>query len=86
MYAAEVFLTTEWYAADAPRLAAHDPRHRMMVVMANHAASVGTYAAVGWSAAWAPDSELLAQAAGTEEALVVVTRGPESWRAAVTAL
>jgi predicted amidohydrolase len=86
VYAAGVFLNAEWYATDSPRLAAYAPRYRMLVVMANHAASVGTYVSVGRSAVWAPDGVLLAQAAGAENALVVATRGPDSWRAAVNVL
>lgn len=86
MYAAGVFLTADWYATDAPRLAVYAPAHRLLVVMANHAASVGTYASVGRSAIWAPDGALLAQAVSTENALVIATRGPTSWQAVVTAL
>lgn len=86
VYAAGMFLNAEWYATDAPRLAAYAPRYQMLVLMANHAASVGTHVSVGKSAAWAPDGSLLAQAAGTEDALVVATRGPEAWRAEVIAL
>jgi predicted amidohydrolase len=86
VYAAGMFLNAEWYATDAPRLAAYAPRHRLLVLMANHAASVGTYVSVGKSAVWAPDGSLLAQAAGTEDALVVATHGPEVWSAEVIAL
>jgi predicted amidohydrolase len=86
VYAAGVFLNAEWYATDAPRLAAYAPGHRMLVVMANHAASVGTHSSVGRSAVWAPDGALLAQIPGTENALVVATRGPGSWCAAVAVL
>lgn len=81
VYAAGVFLNAEWYATDAPRLAGYAPRHQLLVVMANHAASVGSYASVGRSAVWAPDGKLLAQSQGVEDALVVATRGPASWRA-----
>jgi predicted amidohydrolase len=83
VYAAGVFLNAEWYATDAPRLAAYAPRHRMLVVMANHAASVGTHVSVGRSAIWAPDGTLLAQATGVEDALIIATRGPLSWQAEV---
>lgn len=86
VYAAGVFLNAEWYATDVPRLAAYAPRHRMLVVMANHAASVGTYTSVGRSAIWAPDGTLLAQTMGTEDGLVIASRGPESWRAEVCRL
>lgn len=86
IYAAGVFLNDEWYATDAPRLAAYAPRHRMLVVMANHAASVGTYPSVGRSAIWAPNGELLAQVPGVEDALVIATHGPQSWSAVVCLL
>jgi predicted amidohydrolase len=83
VYAAGVFLNAEWYASDVPRLAAYALRHRMLVVMANHGASVGSYVSVGRSAIWAPDGDLLAQAEGVDDSLIVATRGPDSWRAEV---
>jgi hypothetical protein len=55
----------------------------MMVVMANHAASVGTYVSIGRSAAWAPDGMMLAEAAGTENCLVIAARTREGWRGEV---
>jgi predicted amidohydrolase len=83
IYAAGVFLNAEWYATDMPRLAAYAPRHRMLVVMANHAASVGTYTSVGKSAVWNPEGVLLAQAEGTESALVTATSNAGAWRGEV---
>jgi predicted amidohydrolase len=86
IYAAGVFLNPEWYATDTPRLADYAGRFRMLVVMANHAASAGTHASVGKSSVWAPGGALLAQAAGTESALVIATRGSEAWRGEVVGL
>jgi predicted amidohydrolase len=83
IYAAGVFLNAEWYATDSPRLAGYASQFRMLIVMANHAASVGTYVSVGKSAVWAPGGSLLAQAAGTESCLVIATRIPEGWCAKV---
>jgi predicted amidohydrolase len=83
VYAAGVFLNAEWYATDSPRLSKYASRFGMLVVMANHAASVGTYVSVGKSAVWAPDGALLAEAAGTESSLVIATRTREAWRGAV---
>lgn len=83
VYAAGVFLNAEWYVADSPRLAGYASRFRMLVVMANHAASVGTYVSIGKSAVWAPSGALLAEAAGTESALVVATHTGEMWRGEV---
>src|SRR5262249_8784797 len=79
VYAAAVFLNAEWYKTDAPRLAAYASRFRMLVVMANHAASVGSLASVGRSAVWAPDGALLAEAAGAERCLVVASHNEARW-------
>ena len=83
IYAAGVFLNAEWYATDTPRLAGYASRCRMLVVMANHAASVGTYRSVGKSAVWAPDGTLLAQADGAESSLVIATSSRGMWRGEV---
>jgi predicted amidohydrolase len=86
IYAAGVFLNAEWYATDAPRLAGYASRYRLLVVMANHAASTGTLVSVGKSAIWASDGALLAQAAGAESCLVIATRTQERWRGEVVRL
>jgi predicted amidohydrolase len=79
IYATGVFLNAEWYATDVPRLAEYANRFQMLVVMANHADSVGTYVSVGKSAVWAPGGGLLAEAASSESSLVVATRTREGW-------
>jgi predicted amidohydrolase len=86
IYAAGVFLNAEWYATDSPRLAEYASRFRMLVVMANHAASVGTYASVGKSAVWAPDGTPLAQAPDAQSGLVIASRGAAAWRGEVVGL
>jgi predicted amidohydrolase len=86
IYAAGVFLNAEWYATDAPRLAGLAAHHRMLTVMANHAASAGTHVSVGRSAVWAPDGSLLSQADGAEGALVIATNHNAAWRGAVVAI
>ena len=83
IYAAGVFLNAEWYATDSPRLAGYATDCRMLVVMANHADSVGTYRSVGRSAVWAPGGALLAQAAGAESCLVIATSSRGAWRGEV---
>jgi len=79
VYAAGVFLNAAWYATDVPRLAGYASRFRMLVVMANHAASVGTHVSVGKSAVWGPDGVLLAEANSTESSLVIATQTREVW-------
>lgn len=86
VYAAGVFLNSEWYETDCPRLAAYSSRFQMLVMMANHAKSVGTYSSVGRSAAWAPDGRLLVHAHGTEECLVIAVRQGTDWTAAIEQL
>jgi len=83
IYTAGVFLNAEWYATDVPRLARYAARYGMLTVMANHAASVGTYISVGKSAVWAPDGAILAQAEGAENALVIATNHDAAWDAEV---
>jgi len=79
IYAAGVMLNAEWYATDAAKLAEYSAKLPMLVVMANQAASVGTYASVGKSAVWAPGGDLLAQAEGTEDALLIAACEGEAW-------
>jgi predicted amidohydrolase len=86
IYAAGVFLNAEWYATDAPRLASYAPAHRVLVVMANHAASVGTYVSVGRSAIWAPEGARLAQVEDDADALVIASRSRDGWQAEVACL
>lgn len=79
IYAAGVFLNAEWYATDSPRYSNYAAKHRLLTVMANHGASIGTYVSVGKSAMWAPGGELLAQADGVESALVIAAQHESGW-------
>jgi predicted amidohydrolase len=83
IYATGVFLNSEWYASDTPRLAGYAASHRMLVLMANHAASVGTYCSVGRSAVWSPGGSLLAQVECVNSCLVIATSSHGAWRAEV---
>ena len=86
IYAAGVFLTDAWYQTDVPRLATYARTHGMLTVMANHAASVGSYDSLGKSTVWTPDGEVLVQAAGTEDALLIASSSKGGWRGEVVAL
>ena len=83
IYAAGMFLNAEWYATDMPRLANYSVSLKMLVVMANHGMSTGTYRSVGKSAVWLPNGALLAQAEGTEDWLVIAARSQAGWTGAV---
>jgi predicted amidohydrolase len=80
IYAAGVMLNAEWYQTDMPRLVGYAAQFRMLVVMANQAASVGSYASVGKSSVWAPGGALLVQAERTENALVIASSEGAEWR------
>lgn len=86
IYAAGVFLNAEWYGTDVPRLAGYAERYTILTVMANHAASVGSYASVGKSAIWTPDGALLVQADGTENALLIARNRGEAWQGEIVSL
>lgn len=86
VYAAGVFLTAEWYRTDVPRLTAYAEVHRMLIVMANQAASVGSRASVGKSAIWSPEGRLLVRAAGTENVLLIAAHTDGVWRGDAVAL
>jgi predicted amidohydrolase len=86
VYATGVFLNSEWYVTDVPRLAEYAARYRMLVVMANHAASVGTYTSVGRSAVWSPGGAVLVQSEGTESALLLAEHRDGTWRGHIAKL
>lgn len=86
VYVASMFLDAEWDATDRPRLARYAAAHDFLVLLANHGASRGTYRSVGRSAVWEPGGALLAEAPGTDAAVVIATRDAERWTAAVIAL
>ena len=86
VYATGVFLNSEWYVTDVPRLAEYAARYRMLVVMANHAASVGTYTSVGRSAVWSPGGAVLVQSEGTEGALLIAEHRDGTWRGQIAKL
>jgi len=86
VYAAGVLLNEQWYATDAPRFAVYAARHGLLTIMANHGASIGTYASVGKSAMWAPGGDLLVQAEGTESALLIASIEDATWRGEVVSI
>lgn len=86
IYAAGAFLTADWYQTDVPRLAAYAGRYGMLTVMANHAASVGSYESVGKSTVWTPEGELLIQAVGTDAVLLIASSTNGRWRGEMVAL
>ncbi len=71
LYVAGVLISSGGYDTDAALLRGYAQKHGMTVLMANHAAPSGGYAAAGKSAIWAPGGALIAQAPGPGNYLVI---------------
>ncbi len=71
LYATGAVLTPEGYPAEVARLAGYAKLFNIAILLANHAASTGGYTSAGGSAAWLPDGQLLVNAPGTGECLVL---------------
>ncbi len=74
IYLAGVLISETGYANDAAKLQRYASDFGMGVLMANHAAPSGGYAAVGRSAWWKPGGVLAAEVAGPGSALLLVDR------------
>lgn len=72
VYLAGVLISKGGYAADAAQLQGYARDFNMGVLIANHAAPSGGYEAAGRSAFWAPGGELLVEADGPGNRLVIV--------------
>jgi predicted amidohydrolase len=79
LYLAGVLISRAGYETDAGKMRQYAADFNMGVLMANHAAPSGGYDAAGRSAFWAPGGELIVQAEGPGNALVVV-RNEHGWR------
>ena len=80
LYAAGVLVSEKGYAADTRLLEQYARRHKMNVLMANHAAPTGGWIPAGKSAVWCAGGRRVVAAEGTEEALVVAARDGGVWR------
>ncbi|MCU6498115.1 carbon-nitrogen hydrolase family protein [Rugamonas sp. A1-17] len=72
IYLAGVLISEAGYANDAAKLQRYAGDFGMGVLMANHAAPSGGYAAAGRSAWWRPGGQLSAAVAGPGSALLIV--------------
>ncbi len=71
LYVAGSVMTPDAYAAQAKLLAGHAKLFSMGILMANHAFETGGYQSAGGSAIWLPDGQLLVNAPGPGEFLVI---------------
>lgn len=82
LYVAGVLISVSGYEADAALLRGYAATHNMGVLLANHASDSGGYAVAGNSAFWAPGGQLLAQADGQGDCLVIAEQH-QDWRGRV---
>ena len=65
-----------------PLLRGHAQAHNMGALLANHAANTGGYTVAGQSAFWAPGGQLIVQAEGPGDCLVIAEEN-QGWQGRV---
>jgi predicted amidohydrolase len=71
LYVTGAVLTPDGHKAESARLAGYARLFNIGILLANHAYATGGYPSAGGSAAWLPDGQLLVNAAGQGELLVI---------------
>lgn len=79
LYLASVLVSDGGYVNDAANLQGYAKQHAMGVLMANHGGPSGPYVSAGKSTFWKPDGELLVQAPGTGNCLVIASCKEGRW-------
>jgi len=79
LYLAGVLISEAGYASDAAILQRHAAELGMGVLIANHAAPSGGYASAGRSAFWNPQGELVVDAGGPGQFLVIARHQDGRW-------
>ncbi len=85
VYAAGVFITPTGIEADSTQLMGYAKKHRMVVLMANYAAPSGGFPTAGKSAIWDERGEMVVQAQGVGEALLLAHREGSALRGEMVA-
>lgn len=80
VYAAGVLLTEQAHGPDTAMMQTYASDHNMLTVLANHGRPTGGWISAGKSAIWDEQGRCIAQADGTEDALVLATRGTNDWQ------
>jgi predicted amidohydrolase len=79
LYLAGVLWSAKGYAADAAQLQTYATEYPVAILMANHGAPSGGYAAAGRSGVWAPGGKQVVVAPADGACLVVATRRADLW-------
>jgi len=82
LYVAGVLISVGGYDKDAALLRGYAQAHDMGVLLANHAVDSGGYAVAGKSAFWAPGGQLIVQADGPGDCLVIAEES-QGWQGRV---
>jgi predicted amidohydrolase len=82
LYVAGALISSGGYEKDAALLRGHAQAHNMGVLLANHAANTGGYTVAGRSAFWAPGGQLIVQAEGPGDCLVIAEEN-QGWQGRV---
>jgi predicted amidohydrolase len=86
VYAAGVLITERGYEADAALMRRYAKDHRMAVIMANYGVTDDGRNAIGKSAVWDTEGELVVSAPEEGEALVIAETTGDGWTGRVVAL
>jgi predicted amidohydrolase len=79
LYAVGAMIDDAGYARKVNLLGRYAEEHRMAVLLANYSGVTGGDASAGKSAIWAEDGAVVAASDGTEESLIIATKGDHGW-------
>ncbi len=79
VYGVGALINADAWEREEPLLRGYAKEHGIPVVFANFASKSGPYTPVGLSSIWAPGGQLVAQADGCEDALIIARRQNGDW-------
>lgn len=86
VYAVGALINADAWGREEPLLRGYAADHDIPVVFSNYATKSGPLTPVGMSSIWAPGGQLVAQAEGTEECLVVARVSDDGWHGKTVSL
>ncbi|WP_286829094.1 MULTISPECIES: carbon-nitrogen hydrolase family protein [Kordiimonas] len=86
VYAVGALINADAWTREEPLLRGYATEHGIPVAFSNYASKSGPYTPVGKSSVWAPGGDLVAQAEGNEDALVIARRNGGDWQGKTVAL
>lgn len=86
LYLASVLISEAGYESDSAMLQGYSKNLKMGVLLANHATPSGGFATAGRSAFWSPDGDLVVEADGPGNCLVITDNSSGGWAGRVVAV